>query len=144
MCRVFWKIQEICNKMGSRIFKIDGEMSEIMESKVDNPKNLVSRNWALLCLPWNFTFFRMRFINFFLACMVQKYQNERAPIFYYGNSPKNSKKDQKIAGLQLLDWIQPYWMTWYFAVITSGRHFASASDLLALTVALARILALKR
>ena len=27
---------------------------------------------------------------------------------------------------------------------TSGRHFASASDLLALTVALARILALKR
>jgi len=35
--------------------------------------------------------------------MVQKYQNERAPIFYYGNSPKNSKKGQKIAGLQLLD-----------------------------------------
>ena len=29
-------------------------------------------------------------------------------------------------------------------VSTSGRHFASASDLLALTVALARILALKR
>ena len=29
-------------------------------------------------------------------------------------------------------------------VFTSGRHFASASDLLALTVALARILALKR
>ena len=27
-----------------KIFKIDGEMSEIMESKVDNPKNSVSRN----------------------------------------------------------------------------------------------------
>ena len=27
-----------CNKVGSRIFKIDGEMSEIMEPKVDNPK----------------------------------------------------------------------------------------------------------
>ena len=31
-----------------------------------------------------------------------------------------------------------------FRMLTSGRHFASASDLLALTVALARILALKR
>ena len=62
-------------------------------------------------------FFRMRFINFFLACMVQKYQNERAPIFYYGNSPKNSKKDQKVAGLQLLDWIQPFWMTRYIHII---------------------------
>ena len=30
------------------------------------------------------------------------------------------------------------------SVSSSGRHFASASDLLALTVALARILALKR
>ena len=31
--------------------EIDGEMSEIMEPKVDNPKNSVSRNWATLCLP---------------------------------------------------------------------------------------------
>ena len=56
MFGVFWKIQEICSKMGSKIFKIDWEMSEIMESKVDNPKNSVSRNWAILCLPWNLTF----------------------------------------------------------------------------------------
>ena len=89
--------------MGSRIFKIDEEMSEIMEPKVDNPKNSVSRKLTILCLPKILPFLKMRFINFFLACMVQKYQNERAPIFYYGNSPKNSKKDQKIAGLQLLD-----------------------------------------
>ena len=34
--------------------------------------------------------------------------------------------------------------TLYWSLAGSGRHFASASDLLALTVALARILALKR
>jgi len=40
----FQKIQEICNKMSIRIFKIDGEMPEIMEPKVGNPKNSNSRN----------------------------------------------------------------------------------------------------
>ena len=70
-------------------------------------------------------FLKMRFINFFLACMVQKYQNERVPIFYYGNSPKNSKKDQKVAGLQLLDWIQPYWMTRYNRFINLLRLYVN-------------------
>ena len=54
---VFWKIQEICSKMGTRIFKIVEEMSEIIEPKVGNPKNSVSRNWAILSHPWNLTFF---------------------------------------------------------------------------------------
>ena len=54
---VFKKIQEICNKMGTRICKIVQEMSEIIEPKVGNPKNSVSRNWAILSHPWNLTFF---------------------------------------------------------------------------------------
>ena len=41
---VFWKIQEICNKMGTRICKIVEEMAEIIKPKVGNPKNSVSRN----------------------------------------------------------------------------------------------------
>ena len=45
---VFWKIQEICNNMGTRICKIIEEMSEIIEPKVGNPKNSVSRNWAIV------------------------------------------------------------------------------------------------
>ena len=45
--------------------------------------------------------------------MVQKYQNEIAPIFYYGKSPKTNEKDLKIPILQLPDWGQPYWMTRY-------------------------------
>ena len=31
------KIQENWSKMGTRILKIDGEITEIMESKVGNP-----------------------------------------------------------------------------------------------------------
>ena len=57
MLGVFWKIQEICSKMGTKISKIDGEMPEIFDSKVGNPKNSVIRNWANLSHPWNLTFF---------------------------------------------------------------------------------------
>ena len=45
--------------------------------------------------------------------MVQRYQNEIAPIFYYGKSPKTNEKDLKILNLQPPDWGQPYWMTRY-------------------------------
>ena len=58
-------------------------------------------------------FLRMRFFNFFLNHMVQKYQNEIAPIFYYGKSPKTNEKDLQIPILWPLDWGQPYWMTLY-------------------------------
>ena len=34
--------------------------------------------------------------------MVQKYQNEIAPIFYYGISTKTNEKDLKILDLQAL------------------------------------------
>ena len=46
--------------------------------------------------------------------MVQKYQNEIAPIFYYGISTKTNEKDLKNPNLQPPDWNQPYWMTLYF------------------------------
>ena len=41
-------------------------------------------------------FLRMSFFNFFLNHMVQKYQNEISPIFYYGISRKTYEKDLKI------------------------------------------------
>ena len=44
----------------------------------------------------------MRFFNLFLACMVEKYQNEILPIFHYGKSLKTNKKYQKIPDLQVL------------------------------------------
>ena len=45
--------------------------------------------------------------------MVQKYQNEISPIFYYGISTKSNEKDLKIPILQPSDWKSPYWMTLY-------------------------------
>ena len=45
--------------------------------------------------------------------MVQKYQNEIAPIFYYGISTKTNEKYLKIPNLQPPDWKSPYWMTLY-------------------------------
>ena len=110
---MFWKIQEICNKMGTRICKIVEEMAEIIEPKVGNPKNSVSRNWAILSYPWNLIFLMMRFSNFFLNYMVWKYQNEIAPIFYYGISTKTNEKDLKIPNLQSPDRKNPYWMSLY-------------------------------
>ena len=44
----------------------------------------------------------MRFFNFFLAYMVQKYQNESPPIFYNGKSPKTNRKYLKIPDLLAL------------------------------------------
>ena len=38
MLGVFLKIQEICSQIGTKILKIDWEMSEIIELKVGNPK----------------------------------------------------------------------------------------------------------
>ena len=40
----FKKLQKICNKMNTGIFKIDGEMPEIIEPKVGNPKNSTNPN----------------------------------------------------------------------------------------------------
>ena len=71
----------------------------------------------------------MRFFNFFLIHMVQKYQNEIAPIFYYGKSPKTNEKNPKIPFLQPPDWGQPYWMTRYLHVpmlITSSMLHVSS------------------
>ena len=57
MLGVYHKIQEICSKMGTKIFKIDGEMSKIIEHKVGNPQISISKKWANLSQPWNLTFF---------------------------------------------------------------------------------------
>ena len=65
----------------------------------------------------------MRFFNFFLIHMVQKYQNEIAPIFYYGKSPKTNEKDPKIPFLQPPDWGQPYWMTRYIKAFVKRKFF---------------------
>ena len=51
--------------LGTKICKIVEEMSEIIEPKVGNPKNSVSRNWAILSDPWNLTIFDDDFFQLF-------------------------------------------------------------------------------
>ena len=114
--------------MGTRICKIVEEMAEIIEPKVGNPKNSVSRNWAILSYPWNLIFLMMRFSNFFLNYMVWKYQNEIAPIFYYGISTKTNEKDIKIPKLQPPDWKSPYWMSLY--IMQTWEHYSFLACLL--------------
>ena len=48
---MFWKIQEICTKMGTKIFEIDEEMSEIIDAKVGNPQNSTIIKIANLSQP---------------------------------------------------------------------------------------------
>ena len=68
----------------------------------------------------------MRFFNFFHAYMVQKYQNESAPIFYYGKSPKTNRKHLKIPYLQALALGRVIKMTLYvylFGKSLAGQQF---------------------
>ena len=46
MLGVFWKIQEIFSKMVTRILKIDLEMAEIIDPKVDNPLKKETKLWS--------------------------------------------------------------------------------------------------
>ena len=70
-----------------------------MEKK---PKKSDIGKYAILSQPWNLTFFQDEIFQFFLNHMVQKYQNEIPPIFYYGISTKTNEKDLKIPNLQAL------------------------------------------
>ena len=55
---MLWKIQKICSTMGTKIFEIDEEMSEIIDAKVGNPQNSTSKKWANFSQPWNLAFFQ--------------------------------------------------------------------------------------
>ena len=44
---VFWKIQDICDQMGTEIFKIEEEMTEKMKPEVANPLSKNPQNSLL-------------------------------------------------------------------------------------------------
>ena len=60
--------------------------------------------------------------------MVQKYQNEIPPIFYYGISTKTNEKDLKIPNLQALTLGRIIKMTLYLSwlYLFSPQHEISA------------------
>ena len=55
---MFLKIQEICTKIGTRIFKIDQEMTEKIELKVGNPPKNKAENGPICATPENLPFFK--------------------------------------------------------------------------------------
>ena len=59
----------------------------VMDKK---PKKSDIGKYAILSQPWNLTFFEDEILKKNLNHMVQKYQNEIAPIFYYEIRPKNT------------------------------------------------------
>ena len=62
--------------------------------------------------------------------MVQKYQNESAPIFYYGKSPKTSRKHLKIPYLQALTLGRVIKMTLYmFYLLCVGRLVSEVGEI---------------
>ena len=86
---------------------------------------LLQISWILQNTPYHFYWYGfegMRFFNLFLTYMVQKYQNEISPIFYYGKKLKTSGKLLKIPYLQPPDWGQPYWMTQYVSLKPESKE----------------------
>ena len=80
-------------------------------------KICTTENGPIWATPENLPFLKMKFINFFLIPMDQKYQNESAPIFCYAKSRKYCLKLLIIAVLQPPDWIQRKKNTLYFVWI---------------------------
>ena len=97
--------------MGTRISKIYWEMSEIMELKVGNPKNSVSRNWAISSQPRNLTFLEDEIFQLFSHSYGSKVPKWNYAHILLWKSPKTDEKDKKIPNLRPPDWGQPYWMT---------------------------------
>ena len=51
MLGVFWKIQELCSKMCTRILKIALKMTEIIDLKVGNPLYKEAKSAIKMILP---------------------------------------------------------------------------------------------
>ena len=109
MLGVFWKIQEICSKTGIRISKIDGEMSEIIEPKVGNPENSISRNWATLSHPWNLTFLENNifkpssyFLNYFNFNNVRFEVGKKICLSISGHHPETWQVKKSSLGITSL------------------------------------------
>ena len=72
----------------------------VMDKK---PKNSDIIKYAIFQQILKFNHYENEIFQLFHIYMVQKYQNEIAPTFYYGISTKTNEKDLKIPNLQSPD-----------------------------------------
>ena len=110
----FQKLQKICNKMSTRIFKIDGEMPEIIEPKVGNPQNSTNPNWANLSKPWNLTFLDDEIFELFFQSYVPKVPEWKIAHIEWSKKAQNTRKSPKnewVRGSYInpLFWEHPVW-----------------------------------
>ena len=78
--------------MGTRIFKIDEDMSEVIDAKVGNPQISTSKKWANVSQPWNLAFLQDYFFQkkIFIP-MAKEYHSEKSPIFDSQKSTKTTR-----------------------------------------------------
>ena len=89
---MLWKIQEICNKMGTIIFEIDEEMSEIIDAKVGNPQNSTSKEWANFSQHWNLAFFQDYIFKKYVHFQSQRVPKWKIAHIWQSKEHKNNKK----------------------------------------------------
>ena len=89
--------------MGTRIFKIEGELSEIIDPKVESWQPPKLRNQKICQFEPTLKsdlFFWDKISDFFFIPVVQEYLNEISPTLNSPNKLKTSGKPQRIADLQ--------------------------------------------
>ena len=89
---MLWKIQKICSTMGTKIFEIDEEMSEIIDAKVGNPQNSTSKKWANFSQPWNLAFFQDYIFKKYVNFQSQRVPKWKIAHIWQSKEPKNTKK----------------------------------------------------
>ena len=120
----FKKLQKICNKMRTRIFKIDGEMPEIIEPKVGNPKNSTNPNWADLSQPWNLTFLKDEIFKLFFQSYVPKVPEWKIAHIEWSKKAQNIRKSPKNKRFRGTYCIPPFWEhpvdIWYLDIYSNS------------------------
>ena len=89
---MLWKIQKICSTMGTKIFEIDEEMSEIIDAKVGNPQNSTSKKWANFSQPWNLAFFQDYIFKKYVHFQSQRVPKWKIAHIWQSKEHKNNKK----------------------------------------------------
>ena len=114
--------------MSTRIFKIDGEMPEIIEPKVGNPKNSTNPNWANLSQPWNLTFLKDEIFKLFFQSYVPKVPEWKIAHIEWSKKAQNirkSPKNKRFRGTYCIPpfWEHPvvtnWWWYWYHCWVTA-------------------------
>jgi len=103
---VFHKIQEICTKIGTRIFKIDQEMTEKIELKVATPQKVRLKMGEFEPPLKIFLFLKDEIYPLFSYSYWSKVPKWKCAHNLLCKMYKNCLKLLKIADLQPPDWIQ--------------------------------------